>query len=67
MASYIYIPIVTGEMAAMAADWNNGRVHHYCAPGTKVAMGDAIQGRGKGVKLPGDTYCSRAKNGRVQF
>src|SRR6202162_2821425 len=25
MASYIYIPIMTAEMAAMAADWNNGR------------------------------------------
>ena len=54
--------VVTGYRGDLNCQYNQ-----YCAPGTIVAMGDAIQGRGKGVKLPGDTYCSRAKNGRVQF
>ncbi|MBW0000054.1 MAG: hypothetical protein JO015_13215 [Verrucomicrobia bacterium] len=54
--------VVTGYRGDLNCQYN-----HYCAPGTIVAMGSAIQGRGKGVKLPGDTYCSRAKNGRVQF
>jgi hypothetical protein len=37
----------------------------YFAPGTIVAL--RSEGTRKGVKLPGDTYCSRAKNARVQF
>ena len=54
--------IVTGYSGDLCCQYGA-----YFAPGTLVALGSAKQGTGKGVKLPGDTYVSRAKNARVQF
>jgi hypothetical protein len=48
MASYIYIPIMSPEMAALAADWNNGRLQRQKAP--YPILGAESSGVGKDLR-----------------
>jgi len=48
MPTYIYCPVLTGEMAAIANSWNDGRVAQGKAP--YLVLGAADAGAGKGLR-----------------
>ncbi len=48
MPTFIYCPVMTGEMAHLAAAWNQGRIAKGKAPYTIIGAGDT--GIGKGIR-----------------